>query len=232
MALLDYKDLRSISPLRWVGYGLLFLALLDAIAVVFPPRLTDPAWEIQAIGSLVERVPVPLLGFALVFSTASETYSKAEKALLAFLSWLCLLIGLGFFLLIPLGVSDFFRVSQQTNTQIQAQSSQQIARLDQVQQQVNQATATELQTLTRQLDRQPSTPAPQPQAVKQQLLAQLDKAEATVKAQAQATQTARRNSLLKNVVKWLLGALVAGTLFTYIWKITSWVRRPQKPWMS
>lgn len=231
MALLDDKDLRSISPLRWVGYGLLFLALLDTIAIVFPPRLTDPTWEIQAIGSLVERVPVPLLGFALVFFTGSETYSKVEKPLLAFLSWLCLLIGLGFFLLIPLGVSDFFRVSQQTNKQIQDQSSQQIARLDQVQQQLNRATGTELQNLTSRLNRQPAAPTPQPEALKQQLLAQLNKAEATVKAQAQATQTARRNSLLKNVVKWLAGALVAGTLFTYIWKITAWARRPQKKWM-
>jgi len=230
MALLELKDLRSISPLRWVGYGLLFLALLDTISIVFPPRLTDPTWEIQAIGSLVERVPVPLLGFALVFFTGSETYSKAEKALLAFLSWLCLLIGLAFFLLIPLGISDFFRVSQQTNTQIQAQSSQQIARLDQVQQQVNQATATELQNLTSRLNRQPTAPAPQPQALKQQLLSQLNKAKARVKAEAQATQTARRNSLLKNVVKWLLGALVAGTLFIYIWKITAWARRSQKKW--
>jgi len=230
MALLEMKDLRSISPLRWVGYGLLFLALLDTIAIVFPPRLTDPAWEIQAIGALVERVPVPLLGFALVFFTGSETYSKAEKALLAFLSWLCLLIGLGFFLLIPLGISDFFRVNQQTNTQIQGQSSQQIARLNQVQQQVNQATATELQNLTSRLNRQPAAPAPQPQALKQQLLSQLNKAKARVKAEAQATQTARRNSLLKNVVKWLLGALVAGTLFIYIWKITAWARRSQKKW--
>lgn len=63
----DSDQGQSIYRLRWVGYGLLLLALFDTIEVLTPPQFTNPAWEFQTIGALVERVPVPLLGLVLVF---------------------------------------------------------------------------------------------------------------------------------------------------------------------
>src|SRR6476469_8023934 len=57
----------SIYRLRWIGYGLLILSVLDAIAVLIPANFGNRLWELQTIGAVVERVPVPLLAMALIF---------------------------------------------------------------------------------------------------------------------------------------------------------------------
>ena len=216
----------SISLFRLVGYGLLLLALLDFAATVIPPRFTDPAWELQTIGTLVDRMPVPLLGFILVFYGKGEVRRKSETKLLGSLSWVALLVGVLLLLMIPLGISDFLRINKQTNTQIQEQSTQQITRLNQLEQQINQATGTQLQNFATRLNRQGS--GQDPETLRKQLLSEANKAEATVRSQAKATQTSRRNSLLKNIVKWELGALISGILCIYIWRATRWARRPRK----
>ena len=57
----------SIYRLRWIGYGLLILSVLDTIAVLLPANFGNRLWELQTIGAIVERVPVPLLAMALIF---------------------------------------------------------------------------------------------------------------------------------------------------------------------
>lgn len=226
---LSLPSLPAIPLLGWVGYGLLLLSLLDVITILYPPRLTDPAWELQVIASLAERVPVPLLGFALVFSTQNAPTTKLGKSFLGSLSWLTLLIGIFFLLLIPLGVSDVLRIRAQTNAQIETQSTQQLTRFDQIEQQLNGASAENLQDLATRLgQRNPSAAAQSPQDLKNQLLEELDQAKKTVKKQAQATRSARQNTLFKSLLKWSASALIAGTLFIYIWRATAWARRSRK----
>lgn len=220
------NPIQSVSLFRLVGYGLLLLALLDFGATVFPPRFTDPAWELQTIGTLVDRMPVPLLGFILVFFGKAEARRKSETKLLGSLSWVALLVGVLLLLMIPLGISDFLRINKQTNTQIQEQSTQQINRLNQLEKQINQATGTQLQNFAARLNRQSS--GQDPETLRTQLLSEANKAEATIRTQAKATQTSRRNSLLKNIVKWELGALISAVLCIYIWRATRWARRPRK----
>ncbi|MCJ8280423.1 MAG: hypothetical protein MJK14_11100 [Rivularia sp. ALOHA_DT_140] len=48
----------SISIMRWVGYGLLILALFDVIEMFIPTRFMNPNWEFQTFGALVEKVAV------------------------------------------------------------------------------------------------------------------------------------------------------------------------------
>jgi BRCT domain type II-containing protein len=63
----ESKDIQTISLLRVTGYGLLMLAFFDFSQILVPPRFTNPTWEFQMMGSLVERVSVPLIGLVLVF---------------------------------------------------------------------------------------------------------------------------------------------------------------------
>ena len=63
----DLIENRSFSLLRMIGYILLVFSLIDYIGILIPPRLTDPPWEFQAMGRLVEHVWSPLLGLAFVF---------------------------------------------------------------------------------------------------------------------------------------------------------------------
>ena len=68
---------RSTTLIRWLGYGLLLLALLDLVAVVVPyiinawefpnaDELTKRVWEFKSIGEIVERLPVPQIPMQLL----------------------------------------------------------------------------------------------------------------------------------------------------------------------
>ncbi len=46
---------RSFSLLRLIGYILLVFSLIDYIAIITPPRLTDPVWEFQTMSRLVDH---------------------------------------------------------------------------------------------------------------------------------------------------------------------------------
>lgn len=72
---------------RFVGYGLLMLALLDLVEMLVPMRLLDPVWQIQTTGALVEFVPVLLLGLL-------NSIKKVVKCFLGVLLAGFLLIGL------------------------------------------------------------------------------------------------------------------------------------------
>lgn len=215
----------SIYRLRWVGYGLLVLSLLDIIATFTPPNFLNPVWELQTIGALVERVPVPLLGLALIFFGEEYDRGNLEDLLLKFLSWLCLLLSLLFLLMIPLGIVNTVKINNQNNQQITQQAGQQLSQLQQVEERLNKGTPEDLKNLANELTRlgvQANTQ--NPTELKQQILSRIDPAKQQLQSQSKAVQSNQRLVLLKNSVKWILGALISSVLFFTIWKGTGWAR--------
>jgi hypothetical protein len=226
---LEDREWQSCILFRLVGYGLLLFVLSDLIDILLPPRFMDPVWEFQTIGAVVERMPLPLLGFVLVFFGEMNLRSKWETILLKFLSWAALLIGIALFLLIPLGISDTLRINNQNNAQLNAQASQQISQIQQFEEQLNEATENDLENLLTRIETQDSTQEIQSsQELKERLLAETDKAENTLRTQAEATRSNKRLELLKSSVKWNLGALISGILFIRIWQSTRWARRAMR----
>ena len=72
----------SLPIIRWIGYGLLLLALFDVIEMFIPARFMNSNWEFQTFGALVERVAVPLIGFVLVFFAGlNESFSLINPLL-------------------------------------------------------------------------------------------------------------------------------------------------------
>lgn len=215
----------SIYRLRWVGYGLLVLSLLDIIATFTPANFLNPVWELQTIGALVERVPVPLLGLALIFF--GEDYDRADKEdlILKFLSWLCLLLALVFLLMIPLGIVNTVKINNQNTQQITQQAGQQLSQLKQVEDRLNKGTPEDLKNLANELTRlgvQANTQ--NPDELKKQILSRIDPAKQQLENQSKTVQSNQRLVLLKNSVKWILGALISSVLFFTIWKGTDWAR--------
>lgn len=205
------------SPLfRVAGYALLILSLFDIIDIFIPSRFTDPVWEFQMVRNLVERAPVPLLGLVLVL--AAEKSSRIVK----FLSWVSLVVGVLFLLLIPLGISSSWRLAQQNQQQVNTQLTQQTAQLQQVQNVLSKATtAQEINSVLSRLNPQGRPPAiNNPQQVKSRLLSQLAEAKNRAQAEAQASRASARLILVKNALKSLLGALVSGVVFLTIWRKT------------
>jgi hypothetical protein len=217
-----FSQAGSTKILRTLGYGLLLLAFFDVVEMLFPPRFMNPAWEFQTFGALIERVPVPLIGLALIFYGEWHSRSKWEFISLKLLSWLTLLFAVILLLLIPLGIGNTVRLSKQSAAQITNASQQQISQAERVEQQLSQATPEQINNLLRGQGR--SLDGKNPQEVKTQILSEVSKAKVQIKNQAETTQSTQRLNLLKNSVKWNLGALVSAALFFSFWKATQWAR--------
>ncbi|OUL29001.1 hypothetical protein BV378_06860 [Nostoc sp. RF31YmG] len=218
----------SIFTLRFLGYILLILAAIDVINILIPFRFTNPVWEFQIIGALVEHAPLPLIGSTFVFFGEKDYRNKIEVYILNFLSWAALLGGCLFFLLLPLGINDTWRINNQNYVQITNQTAQQMTQILQAKALLNKAKSNEdLNRIFKSLNPQRNTPElKNPQEVKTQLLSQIGQLEKNINNQAQVTHSNTRKELIKNSVKWNLGALVCSFAFVWIWQATDWARLP------
>jgi hypothetical protein len=215
----------SIYRLRWIGYGLLILSLLDAIVVLIPANFGNRLWELQTIGAIVERVPVPLLAMALIFFGEGYDRRGLENLFLKLLSWVCLLLGLLFLLMLPLGIFGTIYVNNQNNQQIDTQAKQQFAQLQQVEERLTKGSPEDLRNLAGELNRL-GVPAntENPQQMKDQILSRITPAKERLQTQKAAVQSNQRLTLFKNSFKWLLGALISSVLFFTLWRGTDWAR--------
>ena len=217
-----FSQVGSMTILRVLGYGLLLLALIDTVDSLYPANLMNPGWEFETFGKIVERVPVPLIGFVMVFYGELQSRGKWEFITLKLFSWLSLLLAILLLVLIPLAIGNTVRLNKQGVAQISTASKQQISQAEQVETQLNQATPEQISSFLKSQGR--SVDTKNPQEIKSQVLSEVAKAKAQIKAQAQATQSSRRMVLLKSSIKWNLGALISAALFFILWKETRWAR--------
>ena len=215
----------SIYRLRWIGYGLLILSVLDTIATLIPANFGNRLWELQTIGAIVERVPVPLLAMALIFFGEGYDRRSLENLFLKLLSWVCLLLGLVFLLMLPLGIFGTIYVNNQNNQQITTQANQQLAQLQQVEERLTKGSPEDLRNLAGELSRL-GVPAntENPQQLKDQILSRITPAKERLQTQKAAVQSNQRLALFKNALKWLLGALISSVLFFTLWRGSDWAR--------
>jgi hypothetical protein len=231
--ILDRRPTAAVSsfrPLRWVGYGLLALAIFDWVELLIPLQLMNPAWELQTIGHLVEKVPVLLVGAVLVFLGDREEIEGIEKGALKGLSWCMLLLGVLYFLLIPLGLFNTSRLERQASQRVNAQVEQTQKLAEQARGSLAQVTnAGDLQILLTHLREAgitlPAGDAADLGSLKAQVHQEIAVTERRVNQQARETLATERFGLLKKSLKWNLGALVAAALFMILWQGSAWARR-------
>ena len=162
----------------------------------------------------------------LVFYRREGYIGKLERKFLGCLSWVSLLLGVLYLLMLPLGVADTWRIYNANRAEISAQVAQQSQPLQQLKVKLSEAkTDDQLQKLFASLTPQKRIPQiKQPQSVKDQLLTKISQTQRNIQTQADTVGASQRQSLLKNSIKWNLGALVVGTLFIVIWRLTDWAR--------
>ncbi len=221
------KNLGSaISILRYIGYGLLVFALLDVIFIIYPPQFTNPDWELQVIGQIVERVPVPLIGLAFVFLGDASQWKFPERLLSKILSFLSLVIAAFFLFLVPLGIFDTIRILEKNQEQISGQTEQRVEQIEQIKNLVEDANPQQLSQIAQQLPNiGQSIDADNPQQLRQEILSRLEQQQTQLKQQATNTQSEGRSSLLQNAIKWITGAFLAAILSAIIFIQTAWVRK-------
>ncbi|MGB7415745.1 MAG: HpsJ family protein [Thermosynechococcaceae cyanobacterium] len=223
---------RSASLFHWIGYGLLLLVGLDLVDTFYPTHFSDPAWQFEVMGQLVERMPVPLLGLLLVFFGERKPRLGWEFPVLGLLSWFTLLFSLIFFLMIPLGIINMVQLDQTMQQRVNLGSSLQLKQISRVETVVENSTSTpQMIAIARrynvqelELPADAETVGLDPNALKRDFSAALAQRKKGVIDQQESSIERQHNRLLKQVVKWSIGALISSVLMMGIWQTTRWAR--------
>ena len=229
MTILQDRETRIFSSgiLRLVGYGLLLMAIVDIFFLLIPPQLMNPLWEFQTVGAIVERIPVTLLGIVLVYYGERSDRAPIEAFILKGLSWFSLVSAILLLLIIPLNISNSFRIYNQQNATANVQFVSQKDAIEQFKEQLSAANSKdEISAIIQQQAKQKIniSDSVNTQRLKDNILTNLQNNQDNITSQVQAFRAQKRSLLLKNCLKWNLGALIAAILFFLIWKSTGWAR--------
>ncbi|MDJ1184682.1 HpsJ-like protein, cyanoexosortase A-associated [Roseofilum casamattae] len=217
---------RSESLLHIIGYIFLAFAIVDCLFLLVPPQFTNALWEFQTIGQLVERSPVPLIGLVFIFYRPEPAINIWELRLLKLLSWLCLLVGICYLMMLPLGIANTFRLHRANTLQLNARISQQQEQLQQRQNQLDRLTEDQLQNIFNSAIRQDNAPNIEtPEQLREQAIGQLQLTQENLNTQAELTRINLTTTLTKTSIKTNLGAIFSGIAFISIWHLTRWARK-------
>jgi hypothetical protein len=127
-------------------------------------------------------------------------------------------------------VVNTLQIDRQYQAEITTQVDQRLQQIQQINDAIAKTTTKEqIAQLLSRLDREGRIPnlkdSQQLTEVKKKVSEFIAQGESKMKAEAEATLNVQRLDLLKNSVKWNLGALVSGALFILIWRNTRWARR-------
>lgn len=205
---------------RVVGYGLLLLTLFDVVSAIIPPQFSNPGWQFQTAGGFVERSAVPLIGFILVFFDGQDARKKRELLVLRLLSWIALLTGVFYLALVIIFFITPPTLNDLAQKQVNAQFEPRIAQAKQIQAQLKTLQPAQIEAAMK-----ANRIAGDPQAFKAAQEQNAVTTEKNLTLQSTLTSSGQRLALIKNAVKWALGALVTGVLFIRIWAGTAWARQ-------
>ena len=222
------RQVFSSGILRLVGYGLLLMTVVDVVFLLIPPQLIDPLWQFQTMGAIVERAPISLLGMVLVYFGEKSDRAAIETSILRGLSWFSLLAAILLMLTIPLNISNGLQIYDQHSATADAQFGNQKETIRQFKEQLEAANSkAEIGAILQQQSQQKVNipDSVNTQKLKKDIIANLQNNQDSITNQEQAFRSQKRTLLLKQGLKWNLGALIASILFFLIWKSTTWARR-------
>jgi hypothetical protein len=218
---------RSFALLRFIGYILLIFSLIDYLAILLPLRLTDPGWEFQTIGRMVDQVWAPLLGLTFIFLyNQTSVVSSRLLTVLRLLSWFSLALGIVYLLLLPLAINNSLTLYRNLNAQFTNQIGQQQQQLQQFNERLNTVKSPqELSNLARILNVQTEAASSQSlPELKKKLSQQVQTVAQNATTAANAAKRQQIKNLIKESLRVNLGVIVSGFCFITFWNLTRWTR--------
>ena len=192
----------SLAPK--VGYGLLVMSLAGYAEQFASPHFDSALWKFQLVGTLVENTPMLLLALFLVFLGGPNSPTLFfERRLRAFLSWLCLILGILFFLLAPFPTLLWSDLDAALGEKFAAE----VHKADQLEEQLKKAKPEERDGYLKH-----GNPTPE-----------------AMRAAAKGVSHHDRATIIVKCFKWSFGAVVAGAVFICIWNASRWARRKPRP---
>ena len=217
---------RSTKIMNLVGYVILLLVLLDYAFLLVPPNFFNPTWAYNTAGNFIESVWGLLLGLLLIFYRRDQDIVKPKESfILKIISWSTLLIGITYFLIAPLILTNSFRIHRDNKAQITNQLDYSTTQIEQYSQQLNGASKEQLGGLLQNYQQNsPEVEINSPQELKNKLIAEAKQKQQTSQKEIKTKFSQQKKALFKTTVKWLIGAVVSGMCFIMIWKHTQWAR--------
>jgi hypothetical protein len=216
----------SSGILRLVGYSLLLMAVVNLLFLLIPAQM-NPLWQFQTMGAIIEQIPFTLLGMVLIFLEKRSDRAAMEVILLKILSWISLIAAVVLMLTIPLNIHNSWQVYHHHNATANLPLVTQEDNIQQFKKQLVAANSKdEIAAILQQQVRQ-TVNIPESaniQKLKTDIIANLQNNQALITSQAEAFRVQKRSLLLKQCLKWNLGALIAAILFFMIWHNTGWAR--------
>ena len=229
---LEYKRLsiqvenQSTKIVNLVGYIVLTVVLINYAFLFASPQLSNSSWVHSTAGNLIESGWGILLGFLFIFYRRDQDVVKPKEILsLKLISWLALLIGIGYFLLAPLIIGNAFRINRASKAQVLRQVDAANSQVKLYSQQLDKASDRQLAAVLKSYQQKaPELKINSEQQLKQTLFEQVKE------KQQQAENTLRKNlkvqkkDLFKTTAKWSMIATLTGMCLMLIWKYTAWAR--------
>jgi len=219
---------QTLFLLRMLGYFLLLLFFLDISFVSIPLKFTDAAWELNTYGQIIERIPLLLLSFPLIFFGEYNNRWNWEILATKIVSWFTILMAIFLFLGIPLIILNSFRVQNLQHAELFKNSTIQRASSEKLADRLNKASEdSEIRNVLKELasgQQEAIAKIPDLQEAKKNLLTKIN--DAIVENQSQVEVKKRQISvfLLKNCAKWAIVGLLSAILLIYFWMQSKWAR--------
>jgi hypothetical protein len=231
---MNFEIDRFIPYFRLMGYGLFVLVCLDYAVMLIPPQFTNPNWEFQTIGSMVEVVWAPVMGSVLAFfpKASLQEFNFRFWMITRVFSWFVLGLATLHFLMAPLLLVDAARIYHANSAQINAQILQLDAQTEEQLQKIKNLPESELNELLSQLQQKIDDQTlgnTTPRKLREKIINDLKDQTEGNKKKLQKDFEASQLALIKQTVKWFLGTIVAGFLMLNAWKLS---REVHQSWIN
>ena len=229
---LEYKRLsiqvenQSTKIVNLVGYIVLTVVLINYAFLFASAQLSNSSWVHSTAGNLIEGGWGILLGFLFIFYRRDQDIVKPKEILaLKLVSWLALLIGIGYFLLAPLVISNAFRINRANKTQVLRQVDVANSQVKQYSQQLDKATDGQLAAVLKNYQQKaPELKIDSEQQLKQTLSAKAQEQKQQAEKSLRDRLKTQQKGLFKTTAKWSMIATLTGMCLMLIWKYTAWAR--------
>ena len=220
---------RFLPYFRRIGYGIIVLLLFDYAFILIPPQFTNPTWEIQTIGRMVELVWAPVIAFLLIFfpKASPREFNFRFWAINNIMSQFALGLAILHFLMAPLLVVDTLRIHRGNAAQFKGT----LLQINNQEQEIENLSRPELENIIADLRAQTGSEDidTTPNQLKSELLESFRTDSATFKQQVEQNYKTQTFNLVKQTTKWFLGTLVACTLLFNIWRLS---REARQSWID
>jgi hypothetical protein len=218
------NDTRSfLVILNWLGYIFLLASVVDYFLILYPPQLTNPRWELQAVTDMVNNAWFLLLSLILIFIPNRTRIRRLELNFLSLLRWIVLFSGVIFILLLPLGIINTQRIHEDTVATVIREETTRRLQLTNVEEAIKTQDIPKAQ-LERIGDALGLEETPESATVKEALLKKIDEQKAELRERVEATKSNRFRQLMRQSVRTHVGAVLIGVFLIRLWWEARWLQ--------